>query len=625
MASMNFNAITNQQSIQQVNKPLILREGQVFYGSIKQLFPDDVAEVQVGANKLVAKLETPLKAGDSHYFQVSKANGQVELKIVSGPVNQTSPTQQMTQLLDSMNLPKSSEMRQLASHFLQNNLPINKETMLQAEAWLKAMPNAESKAIALQAIARMVDLKMPFTNDVFRALMNGSKITGIADTISNLAQRLSQDPQMNAAKANVQQQLQSIQQPLQQQVGANILASSLTTLLGETSTMAQKMESMVLLKQANVLPQQATLSNLLTNSSQQTTNHSTNTPTIGQMMTQLQTSQATNIGQNVQNLQSYVMKDHTLNAQQKDQLIQMMTKLQDANTNSSTIAQLTKQIAEQYVKFQAQNQLTNPSFVNEQGNMPKDQLLSLLNIDKSQGALQQLVQTATQSASPTVQSVLQQSEQLVQTNMDSKQIEVSIRSVLQSLGLNYEATLNGGKTDQIEQAAHTLKPQLMNLLADSQLNPQIRESAETLLARLNGMQLLSTDNGQQHQVVMQVPLEFLGKQMEATLHWQGRMKEDGKIDAEYARVLFYLQMESLHETVIDMQVQNRIVTVTVFNENTQLQPLANVLKASLSKGLEEKGYQLSGVQLKSFETKSATIKKETTKKDIPQSGVDIRI
>ena len=55
--------------------------------------------------------------------------------------------------------------------------------------------------------------------------------------------------------------------------------------------------------------------------------------------------------------------------------------------------------------------------------------------------------------------------------------------------------------------------------------------------------------------------------MDATLQWNGRMKDNGKIDANYARVLFYLQMASMQETVIDMQVQNRVVTVTVFNEN----------------------------------------------------------
>ena len=76
--------------------------------------------------------------------------------------------------------------------------------------------------------------------------------------------------------------------------------------------------------------------------------------------------------------------------------------------------------------------------------------------------------------------------------------------------------------------------------------------------------------------------------MDATLQWNGRMKDNGKIDANYARVLFYLQMASMQETVIDMQVQNRVVTVTVFNENSEIQLLAEPLKAALKVGLAEK-------------------------------------
>ena len=66
-----------------------------------------------------------------------------------------------------------------------------------------------------------------------------------------------------------------------------------------------------------------------------------------------------------------------------------------------------------------------------------------------------------------------------------------------------------------------------------------------LLGRMNGLQILSGENGPQHQLLMQVPLEFLGKKMDATLEWNGRMKEDGKIDSDFARIMFYLNLETL--------------------------------------------------------------------------------
>ena len=97
----------------------------------------------------------PLKAGDAHFFQVTGTNPQTELKIVTGPMAQAAtPSQQINQLLESMNLPKSAEMQQLLGHFMKAQLPISKEQMLQAEMWLKALPEGISKVDALQTIQK---------------------------------------------------------------------------------------------------------------------------------------------------------------------------------------------------------------------------------------------------------------------------------------------------------------------------------------------------------------------------------------------------------------------------------------------------------------------------------------
>lgn len=66
------------------------------------------------------------------------------------------------------------------------------------------------------------------------------------------------------------------------------------------------------------------------------------------------------------------------------------------------------------------------------------------------------------------------------------------------------------------------------------------------------------------------------------------MKENGKIDANYARVLFYLNMEALEETMVDMQVQNRIITIHLYNNQPQLENLAEPLKAVLKRDYQIK-------------------------------------
>ena len=77
----------------------------------------------------------------------------------------------------------------------------------------------------------------------------------------------------------------------------------------------------------------------------------------------------------------------------------------------------------------------------------------------------------------------------------------------------------------------------------------------------------------QHQLIMQVPLEFFGKRIDATLQWNGQMQKNGKIDADFARILFYLELDSIDKTIIDMQVQNRVVMVTVFNADDTLKSI----------------------------------------------------
>ena len=120
MNTASFNPIQSSNASQTVqNQPLALRQDQVFHGTIKQLYPNQMVEVQVGNQKLMAKLEVPLKVGDAHFFQVTAMNPQTELKVVTGPMSQAmTPNQQMNQLLETMNLPKSAEMQQVLTNFI---------------------------------------------------------------------------------------------------------------------------------------------------------------------------------------------------------------------------------------------------------------------------------------------------------------------------------------------------------------------------------------------------------------------------------------------------------------------------------------------------------------------------
>lgn len=629
MTATSFNPIQMQQNpITANNQPLALKQGQVFHGTIKKLYPDQMAEIQVGNQKFIAKLEVPLKAGDAHFFQVTGTDPQAELKVVSGPMTPTtSPSQQINQLLESMNLPKSAEMQQLLGHFMKAELPISKDQLLQAEMWLKALPEGISKMDALQTIQKMIELKMPMTNEVFQALMSGQKTSGMAAIMENFAQLLAKDTALpEQLKQNLMQQVQAIAKPFEVETGSVVLAKVLESLTNNAATTSEKMQALSILKESHIIPNQATLQNW---SSMNEGKASQQMQQAGQVVQTFLTTKPENAAQLIEQLKSWTTNQQFLTNDQKQQINQLIDRFNQLPVTKQTVDIFAKQMQDQLLKAFSQN-TSNHLFTQDiKGLSVKDHLLSLLKQEvasplQNEAFMRNLVKNSIASSQPFIQQIVTQADALVQNSMDSKAMEHAMKTVLKNLGISYEATL-GNKSADLQMIAHQLKPQLHTLLQETNMTPQLKEAAEMLMTRMNGMQLSSGENGHQHQLIMQVPLEFFGKRMDATLQWNGRMKDDGKIDANYARVLFYLQMASMQETVIDMQVQNRVVTVTVFNEHLEIQSIAEPLKAALKVGLAEKNYQLSGVFMKQFDKGQAVKNSPVVEQQEEQSGVDIRV
>ncbi len=632
MTSTSFNPIQPPQQQLQANQALVLREGQVFHGTIKQLYPDQLAEIQVGGHRLIAKLEVPLAAGDTHFFQVTHTGAETELKVVTGPMSSSTGTQQqMTQLLQSMNLPQTKEMQQVMGHFLKNQMPVTREQLLQAEAWMKALPQGVTKEEALGAMQRMVELKMPFTNEVFQALVQGAKTTGMRAALQNFISQLTNEPNIpQQLKTNLLTQLQTIAKPLENETGGVILARAVQTLTEQNTLMTDRQQALALLKEAGIIPKSAAIANWQSASAQTAVPSLQQQPNqAGQLIGQMMTATEGESTMVVQQVRTFLQKEALLTTEQKNQLQQMAERFTQLPQTKQTMEVFARQLQDQLLKAFSANSESHLFAQNEHGLTVKDQLLSLLKPDTIPALndllMRDLVRTTTEASQPALKALMTEAEAIVRNAVDSQAMEQALKTVVKGLGISYEAALNS-KTADIQALAQSVKPQLLSLLQEAQVTPALRDSAEVLMARLNGMQLLSGENGHQHQLVMQVPLEFFGRQMDATLQWNGRMGKDGKIDADFARILFYLNMESLHETVIDMQVQNRVVTITVFNDDPQLSILAEPLKQSLKGGLGDKEYKLSGIFIKPFE-ETNPVKGTQISKPAPDqwNGVDIRI
>jgi hypothetical protein len=190
------------------------------------------------------------------------------------------------------------------------------------------------------------------------------------------------------------------------------------------------------------------------------------------------------------------------------------------------------------------------------------------------------------------------------TGLEVKQM---LQTMVQSLGLDYEKDVQLWAKDKEKsiESLNSLKPLLLEAMTE--LGGRGKE-LEPLLNRLTGMQLISQNTiGPMQQILMQLPLSFGEKQADVTIQWSGRKTSNGQIDPDYCRILFYLDLQSLNQTVIDMQIQNRVIHVSVINDTKEIEPIVIALTPPLTEKLASIGYTLSFIKVNpSFET----IKKE---------------
>lgn len=198
-----------------------------------------------------------------------------------------------------------------------------------------------------------------------------------------------------------------------------------------------------------------------------------------------------------------------------------------------------------------------------------------------------------------------------------------MKKIGQWLGLNYEAELK--KWMKADSPVHfdELKPLLLRVYDEVQL-PALKEQLEALIHRLTGQQLLSQSQGPIQQLFWQFPLRFADHVTDVIVRWQGRKKRSGEIDPHYCHILFYLQLERLKETIVDVRIQNSILHVTLWNHTPQIEQLVSRMQPLLKERLEACGYVLSGIKVAAAE--------QQQKNDwlfsrilMSHSGVDYRI
>jgi hypothetical protein len=191
---------------------------------------------------------------------------------------------------------------------------------------------------------------------------------------------------------------------------------------------------------------------------------------------------------------------------------------------------------------------------------------------------------------------------ITQDYSSDKSLGERLSNLQKSLGLKGEITflqqLAKGNESFGSHEEH-LKLLLVSASA-GQSDSAVKEKIDQLVLKLNGQALFDANQGLTQHHFMQIPLNYGQFQSDLSIGWTSKKNENGEIDPDYCRVLFYLNMNVLKDTMIDLHIQNRIMSITIYNQFDRYHPLIQKYGETLKETLKKQNYVISSLRLESF-------------------------
>lgn len=309
-----------------------------------------------------------------------------------------------------------------------------------------------------------------------------------------------------------------------------------------------------------------------------------------------------------------------------EQLAQLSAVLEKANEDKEPIKQLRQLLPELSVKASDSGSAFKQSLERVFSLFGLSYEHDLVQLDQQPGTfnrnqLKPILQQIIQGKSPP--ELKQQARQLLaQLNQDKpvttlelqKTIQPEIEQVIERWAAQPKQTHFAADKEEL---TNTLKPLLMQV-AEHTESANVKQQAQQLIHHLTAQQL---NGAGPFQTMIQFPLNTGTYQSNALLKWEGKKTKSGVFDPDFCRILFYLDLEHLRETTVDVNVQKRVVTIRIYNDTHQLNELIERFEPLLKKNLESAGYQLSSLK----QSKGQPRKSGDQSSPIHLDGVDFRI
>lgn len=545
-----------------------LKEGQIFTGKMMKLLPGHTAEVAAFGQKIKARLEVPLQEGEKYFFQVASLKNGMQLKVISSKLQQQRFQNQEDFLLDKLQLPKSNENKAYLSLAIEAGKPISKENIQMGASWLVKSGLEDG----LKALRFMFTHQLPVTENVFQSLISARSPQPLTEALAFLQQLLQQNGHAPKTAATISRLLDKSLDPTQESFLSSKALNEKVIQLTQSLATGNSVEKGAAIRELQNLLQlpapssaasieaqlAATLKNLA--ASRNAPEKPVTQPAIDMLK------------KAIVELAVRPVTPETISAFQKA----VLSALPLDHPDRPAIMQQAVQLTETLVKGVPAETRQTAAF-----------LLFALRVAAAVPG----------QAAARVQHLLGKEAEFFEEAASGKIAAAAMRDAFRVLGIDHEAAILTQK--QLDATQQNVKQELLKLMADSLPLP-IKETAGQLLGRLNAQHILSAEAGPLLQLVMQVPLQLAEFKGDITIKWQGKKQANNKIDADFCRVLFYVDMQQLKNTVIDMQIQNRIINVSIITrvEPSVLKPLSESVMEKLKHSLEQHGYALSGVQFK---------------------------
>ena len=124
---------------------------------------------------------------------------------------------------------------------------------------------------------------------------------------------------------------------------------------------------------------------------------------------------------------------------------------------------------------------------------------------------------------------------------------------------------------------------------------KLKLSVEQLAHRITGLQLLNRSQENLISYQLTLPLPFPEQTFDCSFQFHGQKDKDGKLNKNYFQILFDLYLPNLEQILIVMNVQNRIISLTVKNDLVNIKTTALPFVKSLKENLAKLNYQLTTI------------------------------